>query len=322
MLARLALALATTFAALVAAPVPAAAQTWPAKPVKLVVPAPPGAPPDALGRLFARAMSETLGQQVVVENRPGAGWTIGAGEVAKAAPDGYTLLWAVTSVVAIGPSLFPNAAYDLRTDFAPISAVNRSRMFLVVHPSVPATTMREFVEYAKARPGKLNYGSAGNGTLPHLAMELFKSATGVDIVHVPFKGNHFANLVAGDVQAAFESPVAFGSFVRADKARALAVASATRDREFPAVPTAAEGGTAIDADAWMGILAPRGTPSAIVARLNAETRKAVEAKEYRDAIAKFGVEAVAMAPEQFATLVAAEHDKWTRTWKASGAKME
>jgi tripartite-type tricarboxylate transporter receptor subunit TctC len=320
MIARLAIAIATTVALLSAAP--AAAQTWPSKPVRLVVPAPPGAPPDALARLFARTLGETLGQQVIAENRPGAGWTIGSAEVAKAAPDGHTLLWAVTSVVAIGPSLFPNAGYDLRTDFAPISAVNRTRMFLVVHPSIPATTMREFVEYAKARPGKLNYGSAGNGTLPHLAMELFKSATGVDIVHVPFKGNHFANLVAGDVQAAFESPVAFAPFVRADKARALAVASGTRDREFPAVPTAAEGGTAIDADGWFGIFAPRGTPAAVVARLNAETRKVVETKEYRDAIAKFGVESVATTPEQFATLVAAEHEKWTRAWKASGAKMD
>jgi tripartite-type tricarboxylate transporter receptor subunit TctC len=299
-----------------------AAQPYPTKPVKMIVPTPAGAPPDVLARLFARSLTGSLGGQVLVENRSGAGWTIGATEVAKAIPDGYTLLWGVTSVLALGPSLFPNATYDIRTDFAPVGTVNKMRMFLVVHPSIPAATMKEFVDYARARPGQINYSSAGNGTLPHLAMEMFKSSAGLDLVHVPFKGNHFTSLVAGDVQAVFDAPVAFAPFVRAGKARLIAVASSSRDSDYPTIPTAAEAGIPIELDVWQGVLAPRATAPAIIAQLNASIRKAIETTDYRDAFARFGVELVAGTPEQFGSLIAAEHTKWTRAWKTSGAKLD
>lgn len=312
--------LTTVFALLLAHA--AAAQTSPAPPIRLIMPAPAGAPPDVLGRVFAPALGAALGQQVVVENRPGAGWTIGLGELAKAAPDGRTLAWAVTGVFALGPTLFPNASYDVRSDFTPVGAVGRNPLFLVVHPSVPATTLREFVDFARGNPGKLNYSSAGNGTLPHLVMEMFKTAAAVDLVHVPYKGNHFATLVAGEVHAVFDAAMAFAPFARSGKARVLAVASDTRDRAYPTIPTAAEAGTPIDSDVWHSILAPRGLPPAVVTRLNAAIRAAVAEPEVREAFARFAVEPTATTPEAFGKLLATEIDKWTRAWKSSGAKAE
>ncbi len=289
--------------------------------MRLIQPAPAGAPPDVVSRVFARAMTDALGQTVFVDNRPGAGWTLGFTEAAKAAPDGHTIVWAATSVFSLGPTLFPNATYDPRTDFAPVSLVSASRMFLVVHPSVPVTTLKEFTDYARAHPGKLNFGSAGVGTLPHVAMEVLRANVGLDLVHVPFKGNHFTTLVAGDVQAVFEAPTGFAPFVAAGKARLLAIASKARHRDYPDVPTAAESGIPFEADAWQGVLAPRGTPPEIVARLNAAIRTAVSSDTLRDAFAKVGTDPVSSSPEEFRTLINTEIDSWTRAWKASGAKL-
>lgn len=305
---------------LCAAAPPAASQAYPAKPVKLILPVPTGAPPDVVGRIFARALSESLGEQVIAENRPGAGGTIGAAALAKAPPDGYTLMWAITPLLALGPELFPNAGFDPRADFTPVSLVMASRLFLVVHPSVPARTLKEFVDYAKANPNKLNFSSAGNGTVPHVAMQMFQSVAGVELVHVPFKGNHFSTLVAGEVHAVMESPVGFTQFVRADKARVLAVVSRARHPGFPDVPTATEAGLPIEADTWQGIIAPRGTSAQIIATLNAATRKATASKEVLDAFRSFGIEVTTNSPEAFKTLIDVEVDKWSRAWRASGAR--
>ncbi|MEO7405056.1 MAG: tripartite tricarboxylate transporter substrate binding protein, partial [Burkholderiales bacterium] len=301
---------------------PVAAQGYPAKPIRIIVPAPAGTPPDVASRVFARAMTEVIAQQVIVENRPGAGGTIGSAAVANAAPDGYTLLWGLPNAIALGPVLFPDAGFRSWTDLAPISLVNTSRFFLVVHPSVPVTTLKEFVEYAKARPGKLNYSSAGSGTVPHIVMEMFKSAAGVDLVHVPFKGNHFTTLVAGEVQSVFENPSGFAQFARAGKARPLAVASTTRYAEFPDLPTMAEAGVPFQAEVWMGVLAPRGTPTDIISRLNAATRSAVDSKALRDSFASLGTEPITNSSDEFSRFISVEVDKWTRAWKASGAKLD
>ena len=298
-----------------------AAQAFPSKPIRMIQPAPAGAPPDVVSRVFARAMTDALGQTVFVENRPGAGWTLGFAEAAKAVPDGHTIAWATISVFALGPLLFPNATYDLRTDFAPISLVSATRLFLVVHPSLPVRTLKEFTDYARAHPGKLNFGSAGIGTHPHLAMEVLRANAGLDLVHVPFKGNHFTTLVAGEVQAVFEAPTGFAPFVAAGKARLIAIASKARHRDYPDVPTTAESGIPFEADAWHGVLAPRGIPPEVVARLNAAIRTAVNSDALRDAFTKIGTDPVSSSPDEFRTLIATEIDNWTRAWKASGAKL-
>lgn len=299
----------------------AAAQAFPSKPIRMIQPAPAGAPPDVISRIFARAMADALGQTVIVENRPGAGWTLGFAEAAKAAPDGHTIVWAATSALVLGPTLFPNATYDPRTEFAPVGLVAATRLFLVVHPSLPVTTLKEFTDYARAHPGKLNFGSAGVGTHPHVAMEVLRANTGLDLVHVPFKGNHFTTLVAGDVQAVIETPVGFAPFVAAGKARLIAIASKARHRDYPDVPTAAESGVPFEADGWNGVLAPRATPPEVVARLNAAIRTAVNSDALRDAFTKIGTDPASSSPDEFRALISAEFDKWTRAWKASGAKL-
>lgn len=295
------------------------AQTYPSKPVQLVVPVPVGALPDIDSRAFARQLGEELGQQIVVENRPGAGGTIGAAAVAKAAADGHTLLWGLP-LLAIGPTLFPNPGAD--TPLAPISLIQIIPSFLVVHPSVPATSLREFIDHARARPGKLNYSSAGPGTYPHIAMEMFKGVTGLDLVHVPYRGNHFSTLVAGEVQVAIEGPSTLTSFVRAGKARLLAVTGASRHPDYPDIPTAKEAGIPFEVVGWAGLLAPHGTPGAVIARLNEAVRKTVASQAMRDWYAKMGSMPATSSPAEFATFIRVETDRWTRAWKSSGAKLD
>lgn len=301
------------------------AQGYPNKPLKLIVPFPPGGPTDIVGRLMAQKLSEGLGQQIVVENRAGAGGTVGSDAAAKAPADGYTLLYGSTSTLAIAPSLYPNLPYQPLQAFAPISLVSIGPIFVTVHASVPAQTLAEFIALARSKPGQLNYSSAGNGTPPHLAGELFKSVAGVNLVHVPYKGGGpaVAGLVAGDVQAVFEGLPVLGPHIRAGKLRALAITGGKRHPSLPDVPTAAEAGLAnYDAHFWSGLVAPFGTPQEAIARLNAETRKALAAKEVRELLARQGVEPRDTTPGEFARFIAAEIDKWAGVVKASGAKLD
>lgn len=303
----------------------AVAQVFPAKPMKIVVGFNPGGPPDIAARIVAQKLSEGMGQQVVVENRPGAGGTIGAAAVANATPDGYTVLLATTGVLAAAPSLFPNPGYDPRKSFEPIGMIGIADFVLVINPSLQATTLKEFIELARAKPGQLNYGSAGNGTPPHIVAEMFKVLVEVNLVHVPYKGTAAAMtaLLAGDVQVFFDQLAPLLPHIRAGKMRAVAVASAKRHPQLPGVPTAAEGGLpGFEASAWTGLVAPRGTPANVIAKLNAETLKALATKEVRDILANQGTEPAGNSPEEFAALIDKDIEKWSRAVKASGAKID
>ncbi len=299
-----------------------AAQIYPSKPIRLIAAVPPGTPPDTLGRIVAQQLSEGLGQPVVVENRPGAGTTLGTAAAANAAPDGYTL-FVLTTASAMAPALYTKPGFDAEHSFAPISLVGISPFFLVVHPAVPATTLKELVELSRVQPDRLNYGSAGSGTPPHIVMEMFKSLTGASLVHIPHKASHFPSLLAGDVQASFDVPTLFAPHARAGKVRLLAVASASRHPDFPSVPTATEAGApGLEASAWYGLAAPRGTPPDVIAHLHAQTQKALTVKALRDAFANLGTDPVGNTPEQFAGFIAAEVQKWGKAVRASGAKVD
>lgn len=303
----------------------AVAQAFPAKPLKIVVAFNPGGPPDIAARIIAQKLSETMGQQVLVENRPGAGGTIGAATVANSTPDGHTLLLATTGVLAAAPSLFSNPGYDPRNSFAPVSAIGIADFVMVVNPALQATTLKELIGLARARPGQINYGSAGNGTPPHIVAEMFKVMAEVNLVHVPYKGTAAAMtaLLAGDVQVYFDQLAPLQPHIRAGKMRALAVASVRRHPQLPGVPTAAEGGLpGYEASAWTGLVVPRGTPTSVIARLNAETLKALATKEVRDLLAKQGTEPAGNSPEEFAALIDKDIEKWSRAVKASGAKID
>jgi len=303
----------------------AVAQAFPTKPLKIVVAFNPGGPPDIAARIIAQKLSEAMGQQVLVENRPGAGGTIGAAVVANSAPDGHTLLLATTGVLAAAPSLFSNPGYDPRNSFAPVSMIGIADFVMVVNPALPATTLKELIGLARARPGQINYGSAGNGTPPHIVAEMFKVMAEVNLVHVPYKGTAAAMtaLLAGDVQVYFDQLAPLQPHIRAGKMRALAVASVRQHPQLPGVPTAAEGGLpGYEASAWTGLVVPRGTPASVIARLNAETLKALATKEVRDLLAKQGTEPAGNSPEEFAALIDKDIEKWSRAVKASGAKID
>lgn len=305
-------------------PVSASAQ-YPTKPIKLIIPLGAGGPPDIAGRILSQKLSEGLGQQVVVENRPGAGGTLGAGAAAKSPPDGYTLLLGSTGSLASSPSLYPNAGYDSRTSFAPISLIGTAPLVIVVNSSVPAASLREFIQLARSKPGQINYGSPGNGLPPHIVCEAFKTTTGLNLVHVPYKALQagIIGLVTGDVQMMIEQLAPMQSQIRAGKIRPLAVASAKRVAQLPDVPTTAEAGLPnFEWSAWTGLLAPHGTPAEIVARLSAETAKALETKEVREILANQGIEPAGNTSEQFAAFIDVEVEKWSRAVKASGARID
>ena len=314
-------------AALVAATVyagAAAAQTYPARAVRIVVGFPPGGTSDILARTIAARLNEPLGQPVVVENRTGAGGNIGAESVAKAAPDGYTLLMGTTSQ-AISQSLYRKLNYDLVRDFAPITqAVNYSNL-LVVHPSAGVSTVAELLALARAKPGVLNYGTAGNGTPPHMTGELFKSTTGVNIQHVPYKGGAPAivDLVAGQIPVMFDNVPPLLPHVRSGRIRALANTSLTRLAVLPDVPTLDESGLkGFDAVGWNGLLAPAGTPREIVARLHSEVARILRAPEVRDQLTAQGADIVANSPDEFAVWIRGEVRKWAGVVRDSGAKLD
>ena len=306
-------------------PLLAWAQAYPAKPIHLIVPFPPGGPTDIVGRLVAQKISQALGQPVVVENRPGAGGTVGSTAAAKSPADGYTLLYGSTSTLAIAPGLYPKLQYDPKASFAPVSLVSRGPILIAVNAELPAKTLKEFIALAKAKPGKINYGSAGSGTPPHLAAELFKSVAGVDLVHVPYKGGApaISDLVGGQVQAIFEGQVVLLPHIKSGKVRALAITGQKRDPSLPDVPTSAEAGLpGYDANFWSGLVAPAGTPSQAIDVLNDALVRALATQEVREALARQGLEAFGTTPQEFAQFIGAEIEKWGRVVKTSGAKVD
>src|SRR5688572_31041325 len=300
------------------------AQSYPARQVRIVVPFPPGGTSDILARTIGARLSAPLGQPVVVENRPGAGGNIAADHVAKSAPDGYTLIMG-TSSLAISQSLYAKLTYDLIRDFAPITqAVNYANL-LVVHPSAGVSTTAELLALARAKPGFLSYGTAGNGTPPHMTGELFKSYTGVNILHIPYKGGApaIADLLAGQIPMMFDNVPPLLPHVRGGRIKALAVTSLARIGVLPDVPTLHELGLKnFDAVGWNGLLAPAGTPREIVARLNAEVVRVLRIAEVRDQLTSQGADIVGNSPEAFAEWIRAEVKRWAEVVRVSGAKVD
>ena len=301
------------------------AQAWPARPIKLIVPYPPGGSADILARAIGQKLADGIGQSVVIDNRPGAGTAIGAEAAARSAPDGYTIMLGTVSSHAINPALNPGLKYDPVKDFAPVSLVASIPFALLVHPSLPARSVQELIALAKTKPGSLNFSSAGTGTSNHLAGELFKSMTGTDMVHIPYKGSApaLADLLSGQVNLMFDLVLTAQPHVKSGAARALAVTGLERSTALPGVPTAAESGVpGYEVSAWFGFFAPAGTPAAIVTALNAQTVKAMRLPDLRERLASQGADALTSTPEQFAAYVKDELNKWTRVVKASGMKAD
>jgi tripartite-type tricarboxylate transporter receptor subunit TctC len=303
---------------------PAAAQAYPNRPVKLIVPFPAGGPPDVIARIVADSMSTRLGQSVVVDNRPGAGATIGTRSVANAEPDGHTLLFASTTSLSIGPALFKNLDYDPVKSFTPVAGISTGPMVVVLHPSVPAKTVQELVAYAKANPGKLNYG-AGVASPPHIAWGLFTAVTGTDILFVPYRGMAPAmnDLISGQIQMMIDGTGPLLPHIQAGTFRALAVTGKTRSPDFPHLPTMIESGYPdYVLTFWTGIVAPAGTPQPIVARLNSAINDGLASIVLKDGLAKFNVEANIASPQEFAAMLAQEAEKWAGIVKAAGIKVD
>jgi tripartite-type tricarboxylate transporter receptor subunit TctC len=303
----------------------ALAQPYPTKPIRLVVPYPPGGTTDIVARSIGKGMQEALGQPVIIENKPGAGGNIGMDFVAKSAPDGYTLAVTSVSTLAIGASLYSKLPYDVTRDLAPISQIAAVPNVLVVNPSVPANSVRELISYAKANPGKLRFGSAGSGTTVHLSGELFKYMTGIDMQHVPYKGAAPAmvDLLGGRVDLMFDFLSSSLTQIKGNKLKALGVTGPKRSPLLPDVPTIAEAGVpGYEVYAAFGVLAAAGTPPAIIAKLNSVIVKLVNSVEMRELLAKQGADPIGDSPEQFATSLKREVEKWATVVKASGARVE
>ena len=311
----------TTLAALAT---PAAAQTWPAKPVKIVVPFGPGGPADVYARIVGQGLTEAFKQQFIIENKPGAGALIGTEVVAKSAPDGYTLLM-MSNTHTVNETLFAKRPYDLMRDLIPVAPVNSSDLVMVVHPSVPAKTLQEFVALAKVQPGKLSYASSGPGTPYHMAGELFKSMSGTDILHIPHKGSAEArnDVMGGHVQMMFDAVTAMKGSIDAGEVRALATTGLQRSSVMPNVPTVNESGVpGYEATIWLGIMAPKGTPKEIVDKLNAEIGRIIAKPEIREAWAKQGAVPMTMSPDQFGAYLKQDIDKWAKVIKTAGIAIQ
>ena len=301
------------------------AQNYPARPLRLIVPTAPGGGTDFTGRLVAAKLSETMGQQVVVENRGGGGGSVGADNAAKATADGYTLLLGSIATHAVNPALYKKLPYDHLKDFAPVSLIGTVPNALVVHPSVPVKSMQEFITYAKANPGKINYGSSGVGSPPHLSMELLRSITGINLVHVPYKGAGpaLADLLGGQVQAMCTSLAGLINFVKSGRVRALGVTTAKRNPQLPDVPTIVESGVpGYEVTIWYAVFAPVATPKAIVDKLNAEMVKALNSSEMKERMALQGMDPAPSTPAELTAFVKAESAKWAKVAKDSGATAE
>jgi tripartite-type tricarboxylate transporter receptor subunit TctC len=304
---------------------PGFAQAWPSRPIKLVVPFPPGSSPDIIGRVLAEPLGQALGQTVIVDNKPGAGGNVGTGAVAKAEPDGYTLLLTIQGPLVTAPLLSANLNYDPLKDLAPITLVATSPNVLVVDPKLGANSLADFVRIAKEKSGQLNYGSVGNGSAAHLAMELFKARAGLDIVHVPYQG--FPQVVnailAGQVQAGFMVPgIAMGQ-VRAGKLKALGVTTLGRSGSLPDLPSFVEQGYAgFEAISWQAVLAPAGTPKPIIERVSRELIRIIKSDDVRGKILGQYFSAAGTAPEALAGLMRSERERWAKVIKAAGVKPE
>ncbi len=302
---------------------PAFAQTYPAKTVRIIVGYPPGGPTDVIARTVAQKLTIALGQQVIVDNRPGASGMIGAEQVVKAAPDGYTLL-TVPITYAVTPSVYPKMPYDAEKDLAPVALVASSPFILVVHPTLPVKTVKELIALAKSRPGQINYASASTGGMPHLAGELFNMMTGVKLTHIPYKGAAPAtvDLLAGQVSLMFNNMLSAMPLVKANKLRAVAVTSLKRSAAIPELPTIAETVKGFEASGWYGAFAPAATPKDIIAKLNAEINKLMRLPDVAQRLAGDGVEAASMTPAEFGAYLHSEIAKWGKVVKISGTKVD
>jgi len=302
----------------------ALAQTYPTHPVKIVVPYGVGGSADVYARLLGAKLQESLGQPVVIENKPGGGSIVGTDAVAKSDPDGYTLLM-MSNTHTVNETLIPKKPFELMRDLAPITGVSYSDLMMVIHPSVPANNLKEFIAYAKANPGKLNYASSGNGTPYHMAGELFKAMAGVDIVHIPHKGSDQARaaVIGGQVQMMFDAVPTMAANARAGKVIALGTSGAKRSPVTPDVPTVAEAGVpGYETTIWLGMMAPAGTPRPVLDKLNAEVNKIINSPQVRENWAKRGAYPLSMSVDAFDKFLRADIEKWAKVVKMSGAKVD
>jgi len=301
------------------------AQPYPSRPIRVITTAPPGGTPDVVARMVTPGLSQVLGQQLVVDNRPGAGGLIAAETVAKSAPDGYTLMICGQGPLTVLPHLQKQAGYDTFRDFAPVGLIAFGPFLLITHPSLPAQSVKALIALARAQPGRLNYGSAGNGAGNHLAMELFKSMTGVNITHVPYKGapQAVADVVAGHMNMMFNSIPPVLGHLKSEKLRALGVAATRRSPQLPDIPTVGEAGVpGYESGNWFGLLAPAKTPKAIVVGLNGALARVVRAPEMRSLFEAQGTDPVGGSAEEFAVFIRREHDKYVKLVKLAGAKVD
>jgi tripartite-type tricarboxylate transporter receptor subunit TctC len=303
----------------------AQAQSFPDRPITLVIPFAPGGSTSIVGRVIADKMSQLLGQSIIVDNRAGAGGTFGTKLVARSDPDGYTILLGYTGTLAIGPSLYKNVGYDPRKDFAPIGLIGNAPNSLVVHPSLPVTTLAELIAFAKEHPGKVNFGSAGAGTVSHITGEYFARAAGITLQHIPYKGTGPAltDLLGGHIPMAFAPIPAAHANVSAGLLRALAVTSSTRSTLLPEVPTMSEAGVpGFDASLYYGLVAPAGTPRPVIERLNKELQAALASDEVKKQFGLDGTEITPGTPEDYADFIDKDEKKWAELVKASGVEQE
>ena len=300
------------------------AQAYPVKPVRLVVPFPPGGPTDIVTRLIAPKMAAGLGQQIVIENRGGNGGQVGTEQVSKAAPDGYTLIMGTIGGIAVSMSLNPRRGYDTLRDFAPITQAVSVTSVVVVHPSVPAKNIADLLRIAKAAPGKLNYASSGNGTVTHLAGEQLKLLGKVNITHVPYKGGAPAltALRSGEVDMSYENSLIITPHIKSGRVRALAVTSAKRSKLFPELPTVAETLPGYSASGWYGLLAPAATPQPIITRLNTEAGKALQSPDVAGKLSSQGAEPAGGSPAEFTAFIRSEISKWAGVVKAANMRVD
>ena len=318
------LAAALTAPAFAQAPATASEQAYPVKPIRLVLPYPPGGGSDIIARPLAQLIGASMGQQMLVENRGGAGGNIGMELAAKSPPDGYTLVFAITAQLAVNPSLYPKLAYDLLRDFAPISLLGMAPYLLVIHPALPVKSVKELVALARANPDELRYGSAGNGSGSHLAGEMLNTLARVRTAHIPYKGGAPAltDLVAGQLQLSYLTYASTSGFIRGGRLRALGVTTAKRSPALPDLPAIAETVPGYDSAVWYGVLAPAGTSAGIVARLNREFLAALKNTELRQRFTTQAFEPIGTTPEYLGGYMKSEIARWAKLVKATGAKID
>lgn len=301
------------------------AQPYPSRAIRMVVPSTPGDAPDVIARLVSQKLSEAFGQQVVVENRPGAGGVVGSEVAAKSPPDGYTLIMGNAGSHGINAAVYSKLPYDIARDFAPVCLIAISPNVLIIHPAITAKSVAELIALAKGAPGRLNYASGGNGSSAHMSMELFKAQAGVDLAHIPYKGSTPAitDVIGGQVAGMFVNLPPAVPHIRSGKVRAIAVSTLARSSILPDVPTVAEAGLAgFETVAWFGVLAPAGTPGEIVARVSAELARISRLPDVRERLAGLGAEPVGSSPEEFATRIRGDIAKWTRLANAAGIRAD